>query len=236
MAAETSKSLVIVESPAKAKTISRFLGPDFRVEPSYGHVRDLPQNAKEIPTKLRKKEWARLGVNVEEGFEPVYVVPAQKKEHVKRLKEALKDADRLLLATDEDREGESISWHVLELLNPPKTLPVERIVFHEVTPEAIQDALGSPRPVDENLVRAQEARRVLDRLYGYSLSPLLWKRVRPGLSAGRVQSVAVRLTVERERERIAFVSSEYWDLKAEVEAEGQRFPVRLARVDDQRVA
>ncbi|MEM9555658.1 MAG: type I DNA topoisomerase [Acidobacteriota bacterium] len=236
MASESAKNLVIVESPAKAKTISRFLGPEYRVESSYGHVRDLPQNAKEIPSRLRKKEWARLGVNVDEGFEPVYVVPAQKKEHVKRLKEAMKDAGRLLLATDEDREGESISWHILELLKPPKGLPVERIVFHEVTPEAIRDALESPRAVDENLVRAQEARRVLDRLYGYSLSPLLWKRVRPGLSAGRVQSVAVRLTVERERERIAFVSSEYWDIKAEVETDGTRFGVRLARIDERRLA
>lgn len=229
------KSLVIVESPAKAKTIGRFLGSDYLVESSYGHVRDLPQNAKEIPAKLRSESWARLGVNVEDGFEPVYVVPADKKKHVKRLKDALKTADRLLLATDEDREGESISWHVLQLLKPKKDVAVERIVFHEVTPEAISSALSSPRPVDENLVRAQEARRVLDRLYGYSLSPLLWKRVRPGLSAGRVQSVAVRLLVAKERQRIAFVSAQYWDLKAELGTTDGRFKAKLVRVADQRI-
>ena len=230
------KSLVIVESPAKAKTISRFLGPDFQVESSYGHVRDLPQNAKEIPERLKKKSWARLGVNVEDGFDPVYVVPSQKKKYVKKLKDALKDADRLLLATDEDREGESISWHVLQLLKPPASMAVERIVFHEVTPEAIRTALDSPRTVDENLVRAQEARRVLDRLYGYSLSPLLWKRVAPGLSAGRVQSVAVRMLVARERDRIAFVSASYWDLKANLATSEGSFRGRLVRVGGQRVA
>jgi len=235
MAEAKQKSLVIVESPAKAKTIGRFLGSDYLVESSYGHVRDLPQNAKEIPAKLKSKSWARLGVNIEDGFEPVYVVPADKKKHVKRLKDALKTVDRLLLATDEDREGESISWHVLELLKPKKTVDVERIVFHEVTPEAIAKALSSPRPVDENLVRAQEARRVLDRLYGYSLSPLLWKRVRPGLSAGRVQSVAVRLLVEKERRRIAFVSADYWDLKAELGTSEGRFRGKLTKVADQRI-
>lgn len=236
MTVAKDKNLVIVESPAKAKTIGRFLGRDFRVEASYGHVRDLPQNAKEIPAALRKEDWARLGVNVEEGFEPLYVIPADKKQHVKRLKDALKDADRLLLATDEDREGESISWHVLQLLKPKKSVSVERIVFHEVTPEAIESALAAARSVDENLVRAQEARRVLDRLYGYSLSPLLWKRVAPGLSAGRVQSVAVRFLVERERERIAFVSSELWDLKAELGTGGERFKAKLIKVSGQRLA
>ncbi len=235
MAEAKQKSLVIVESPAKAKTIGRFLGPEYQVESSYGHVRDLPQNAKEIPTKHRSEKWARLGVNVEGGFVPLYVVPADKKKHVKRLKDALKDADRLLLATDEDREGESISWHVLQVLKPKKSVAVERIVFHEVTPEAISSALTSPRPVDENLVRAQEARRVLDRLYGYSLSPLLWKRIRPGLSAGRVQSVAVRLLVEKERQRIAFVSAQYWNLTAEVEADGGSFKVQLSRVSGERI-
>lgn len=237
MAAETSKSLVIVESPAKAKTISRFLGPEYQVEASYGHVRDLPQSRKDIPAAVRSKEWADLGVDVEGSFEPVYVVPKEKKEHVKRLKAALKEADALLLATDEDREGESISWHVLELLKPKKSTRVERIVFHEVTPEAIEKALSSPRDVDENLVRAQEARRVVDRLYGYSLSPLLWKRVAPGLSAGRVQSVAVRLLVARERERIAFLPAEYWDLKADLETEkGEKLRVKLVRIDGQRLA
>ncbi len=235
MAEAKQRSLVVVESPAKAKTIGRFLGPDYQVESSYGHVRDLPQSAKEIPTKHRSESWARLGVNVDSGFEPLYVVPADKKKHVKRLKDALKSADRLLLATDEDREGESISWHVLQLLKPKKSVAVERIVFHEVTPEAINKALASPRPVDENLVRAQEARRVLDRLYGYSLSPLLWKRVRPGLSAGRVQSVAVRLLVERERQRIAFVSARFWNLTAELKAGDDRFKAKLLRIGDQRV-
>jgi len=231
-----SKQLVVVESPAKAKTISRFLGSGFDVQASYGHVRDLPQNAKEIPAKVRKESWARLGVNVDSEFEPVYVVPASKKAVVKQLKDALKDASGLILATDEDREGESISWHVLELLEPRPSQPVQRIVFHEVTPEAIREALASPRQVDDNLVRSQEARRVLDRLYGYSLSPLLWKRVAPGLSAGRVQSVAVRLLVERERERIAFVASDYWDLVAELEAPEGRFKARLVRIGDARLA
>lgn len=234
---QTAKSLVIVESPAKAKTISRFLGPDYRVEPSYGHVRDLPQNAKEIPAKIKGEGWARIGVNVEDDFAPVYVVPSDKKKHVKRLKDALAGAESLLLATDEDREGESISWHVLQLLKPKKDQDVQRIVFHEVTPEAITAALASPRAVDENLVRAQEARRVVDRLYGYSLSPLLWKRIAPGLSAGRVQSVAVRFLVEKERERMAFVTSEYWGLKADLQSGSEpAFRTKLARIDDKRLA
>lgn len=235
MAPSNHRNLVVVESPAKAKTISRFLGPEYRVEASYGHVRDLPQNAKEIPTKLRKESWARLGVNVESGFEPLYVVPADKKKHVKRLKDALKDADRLLLATDEDREGESISWHVLELLKPKKAIDVQRIVFHEVTPEAIQEALAAPRAVDESLVRAQEARRILDRLYGYSLSPLLWKRVAPGLSAGRVQSVAVRLLVEQERERKTFRVAHFSDIKAELAADTGSFKSKMVRFADARL-
>jgi len=230
------QTLVIVESPAKAKTIGRFLGPEYRVEASYGHVRDLPQNAKEIPAKIRGESWARLGVDIAGSFEPVYVVPADKKKYVQRLKKAAKDSNRLLLATDEDREGESISWHVLELLRPKKDVDVQRIVFHEVTPEAIKKALASPREVNTSLVRAQEARRVLDRLYGYTLSPLLWKRVAPGLSAGRVQSVAVRLLVQRERERTAFHRAEYWDLRATLEAEGGRFRARLVRLDDHRLA
>lgn len=234
--AKRSHHLVIVESPAKAKTISRFLDSNYKVEASYGHVRDLPQNAKEIPTAVRSEPWSRLGVKVDDGFEPLYVVPADKKKYVKQLKEALRGADSILLATDEDREGESISWHVLQLLAPKKGVDVQRIVFHEVTPEAIERALAEPRPMNENLVRAQEVRRILDRLYGYSLSPLLWKRVAPGLSAGRVQSVAVRLLVQRERERIEFRSAEYWDLKAEVAANEGRFQARLVAVGAKRLA
>lgn len=236
MSASNAKKLVIVESPAKAQTIGRFLGKEFQVEASFGHLRDLPEGAKEIPKNKRGESWARLGVNVESDFEPIYVVPSDKKKHVKRLKDALKEADHLLLATDEDREGESISWHVLELLKPKKSVQVERIVFHEVTPEAIEAALSSPRLVDENLVRAQEARRILDRLYGYLLSPLLWRRVAPRLSAGRVQSVAVRLLVERERDRIAFVPASYWDIKAELDTGEARFGTRLVRIDGQRIA
>lgn len=241
MSSGKATQLVIVESPAKAKTISRFLDDSYQVEASFGHVRDLPRNAKEIPAKAKGQGWARLGVNVEQDFEPLYVVPADKKKHVKRLKDALKTADRLLLATDEDREGESISWHVLQLLKPKKSVEVGRIVFHEVTKEAIEKAIQQPRELNEQLVKAQEARRILDRLYGYTLSPLLWKRVAPGLSAGRVQSVAVRLTVVRERRRIAFKPAEYWDLKAEVKApnvEGDvaTFKTKLLRVNDERIA
>ncbi|MCH8273538.1 MAG: type I DNA topoisomerase [Armatimonadetes bacterium] len=236
MAKTKSKQLVIVESPAKAKTLSRFLGDGYRVEASYGHVRDLPEGASELPLKYRKESWAQLAVNVDAGFEPIYVVSAAKKKHVKRLKEAMKGCDSLLLATDEDREGESISWHVLQLLSPPKTVDVKRIVFHEVTKEAVLAALDNPRQVDEKLVRAQEARRVLDRLYGYTLSPLLWKKVAPGLSAGRVQSVAVRLAVERERERIAFVPATFWDLRTELRSESGSFEAKLVRLGEARIA
>ncbi len=232
----TMPKLVIVESPAKAKTISQFLGGDYRVEASFGHVRDLPDGADGIPEELKKKKWARLGVNVESNFEPIYVVPDDKRRHVDVLKKALKGADALLLATDEDREGESISWHILELLKPGPKTRVQRIVFHEITPEAIQAALKSPRDVDQNLVRAQETRRIVDRLYGYTLSPLLWKKVAPKLSAGRVQSVATRLTVLRERERLAFKNSVYWDLEAGLTAAKGSFDARLKRVGDRTVA
>ncbi len=204
--------LVIVESPTKAKTIRGFLPAGYRVEASMGHVRDLPSSASEVPKKVKGEEWARLGVNVENGFEPLYVVPRTKKDTVKTLKKLLKDADELLLATDEDREGESIGWHLLEELQPK--VPVKRMVFHEITKEAIRKALESPREVNMNLVHAQEARRILDRLVGYTLSPLLWKKIAPKLSAGRVQSVAVRLLVLRERERRAFRKATYRDLKA----------------------
>jgi len=204
------QALVIVESPAKAKTIAKYLGKGFRVEASIGHVRDLPQGAKQIPAKYKKEKWSNLGVNVTDNFKPIYVVPPGKTKHVKMLKDLVKDSDALYLATDEDREGEAISWHLLELLKPK--VPVYRLVFHEITKDAIQAAMAEPRDVDEGLVRAQETRRILDRLYGYEVSPLLWRKVRPRLSAGRVQSVAVRLIVQRERERMAFVSGTWWDL------------------------
>ncbi|MCA9257681.1 MAG: DNA topoisomerase I, partial [Planctomycetales bacterium] len=203
-------ALVIVESPAKAKTIGKYLGKGYRVEASIGHVRDLPQGAKQVPAKYKGESWAKLGVNVHENFVPIYIVPPGKSKQIKLLKDQLKKSDALYLATDEDREGEAISWHLLEILKPK--VPVYRLVFHEITKDAIQAALAGPRNVDEGLVRAQETRRIVDRLYGYEVSPLLWRKVRPKLSAGRVQSVAVRLIVERERERMAFVSAEWWDL------------------------
>ncbi|MEM9924973.1 MAG: type I DNA topoisomerase [Cyanobacteria bacterium P01_D01_bin.50] len=205
-------TLVIVESPTKAKTIRNYLPSDYRVEASMGHVRDLPQSASEIPAAVKGEQWAQLGVNVEANFEPLYVVPKSKKQVVTQLKEALKEATELILATDEDREGESISWHLYQLLKPK--VPTKRMVFHEITSEAIKEALKNTRNVDEQLVRAQETRRILDRLVGYTLSPLLWKKIAWGLSAGRVQSVAVRLLVKRERERRAFNQGSYWDLKA----------------------
>ncbi|MDY7095778.1 MAG: type I DNA topoisomerase [Acidobacteriota bacterium] len=227
-------SLVIVESPAKAKTISRILGKDYSVEASYGHVRDLPESADQIPEKVKKESWARLGVNVGEDFAPLYVVPQDKKKYITRLRQALKGADELLLATDEDREGESISWHVVEVLKPK--VPVRRIAFHEITDDAIKAALAKPREIDENLVRAQESRRIVDRLYGYQLSPVLWKKVRTGLSAGRVQSVAVRLCVLRERERQSFRSATYWDVEAEFVKDAVHYTARLSKVDGQKVA
>ncbi len=197
--AKKTKSLVIVESPAKARTIGRFLGPAYQVEASIGHVRDLPNGAKEIPEKYKGEDWAYLGINVHDEFTPVYIVPAGKKQQVTKLKNALKESSELYLATDEDREGEAISWHLCELLKPK--VPVHRLVFHEITEEAIKHALEHPRDIDSGLVKAQETRRILDRLYGYEVSPLLWRKVRPKLSAGRVQSVAVRLIVEREHAR-----------------------------------
>lgn len=227
-------SLVIVESPAKAQTISRFLGKGYVVEASYGHVRDLPESAEDIPAKFKKESWSRLGVNVENEYEPIYIIPADKKKYVKKLKEALKKADHVLLATDEDREGESISWHVVEVLKPE--VPIQRIAFHEITREAVRAALEHPRDINTSLVRAQETRRILDRLYGYLLSPVLWKKVRRGLSAGRVQSVAVRLCVLREWERRRFVAAGYWDAEATFEKDGITFGAKLSRVGDKRVA
>jgi DNA topoisomerase-1 len=207
-----AKPLVIVESPAKARTLARFLGNKYRVEASYGHVRDLPESAAEVPKEIKSKPWGRLGVDTDGKFTPYYVVPADKKKYVTALKAALKDASEVILATDPDREGESISWHLKQILKPK--VKVRRIVFHEITEDAIKQALEEAHEdVDENLVRAQESRRILDRLYGYTLSPVLWKKVQTGLSAGRVQSVAVRLIVEREEERMAFRSAAYWDIE-----------------------
>jgi DNA topoisomerase I len=249
------KRLVIVESPAKARTIAGYLGPEFTVESSVGHIRDLPDSAAEIPEKYKGESWARLGVDVEHEFEPLYVVDPDKKKTVAQLRKQLADADELLLATDEDREGEAIAWHLLEVLKPK--VPVRRMVFHEITRDAIERALDETREVDERLVDAQESRRILDRLYGYEVSPVLWKKVMRGLSAGRVQSVATRLVVERERERMAFRAAEWWDLlgtfgsrleatPAEPASPGQAgspeatrgdsFEARLVSVEGQRVA
>ncbi len=204
---------MIVESPAKARTIAGYLGSGYVVESSVGHIRDMPDRAAEIPAKYRKEPWARLGVNVDDNFQALYVVPNDKRQQVSKLKDLLKGADELLLATDEDREGEAIAWHLLEELKPK--VPYRRMVFHEITPEAIAEAVANPRELDQALVDAYQARRVLDRLYGYEVSPVLWKKVMPRLSAGRVQSVATRLVVDRERDRIAFRAAQYWDLEAE---------------------
>ena len=229
-----SRPLVIVESPAKAKTLGRFLGAGYRVEASFGHIRDLPESAADVPKGIKDKDWGRMGVDVESDFTPYYVVPGDKKRQVALLRTAMKDASEVLLATDPDREGESISWHLAQVLKPK--VPVRRIVFHEITEEAVKAALERPSEVNENLVRAQESRRILDRLYGYTLSPLLWKKVQTGLSAGRVQSVTVRLIVEREEERRAFHPSVYWDLEASLKGDGQEFVATLVRIDDQRIA
>ncbi|HEY8270156.1 MAG TPA: type I DNA topoisomerase [Pseudobdellovibrionaceae bacterium] len=226
--------LVIVESPTKAKTIRKFLGRDYVVESCMGHIRDLPKSAKDIPEKVKKEKWAQLGVNVDKHFEPLYCVPKDKTKVVKNLKDKLEDASELFLATDEDREGESISWHLLQVLKP--TVPTKRMVFHEITNDAIQKSLKDTREIDFNLVKAQEARRVLDRLVGYTISPLIWKKVSYGLSAGRVQSVAVRLIVEREHERIRFKTSSYWGILAHLQKDGVDFEARLQNVKSQRIA
>jgi len=225
------KRLVIVESPAKARTIAGYLGRDFAVESSIGHVRDLPNRASEVPDAERKR-FGALGVDVDQGFEPYYVVDPGKKKVVTELKKKLADAEELLLATDEDREGEAIAWHLVEVLKPK--VPVRRMVFHEITPQAITRALAETRGIDQRLVDAQETRRILDRLYGYEVSPVLWKKVTRGLSAGRVQSVATRLVVQRERERMAFVSAAYWDVLASFDPGS--FEARLVAVDGRRVA
>jgi DNA topoisomerase I len=227
-------TLVIVESPTKARTIRNFLPSNYRVEASMGHVRDLPRDASEIPAAVKAEKWSSLGVNVNSDFEPLYVVPKDKKKIVKELKDALAEADELLLATDEDREGESISWHLIQLLKPK--VPIKRMVFHEITDEAIKASLEQCRDVDQRLVRAQETRRILDRLVGYTLSPLLWKKIAPSLSAGRVQSVAVRVLVQRERERRAFRQGSYWDLKAALTQNEVPFSAKLATLAGQRLA
>ncbi len=234
--------LVIVESPAKARTIAGYLGRGYVVESSYGHIRDLPNGASEVPAKYKGQPWARLGVDVDNGFTPLYVVPRDKKAQITKLKGLLKEADELFLATDEDREGEAIAWHLLDELKPK--VPVWRMVFHEITRQAIQEAVDHPRDIDDNLVDAQETRRILDRLYGYEVSPVLWRKVMSGLSAGRVQSVATRLVVDRERERMAFRPAAYWDLEATFDAGESRaadgnarvFPAKLVAVDGARVA
>ncbi|GAA1477825.1 type I DNA topoisomerase [Nocardioides aestuarii] len=231
--------LVIVESPAKARKIAEYLGSGYVVESSIGHIRDLPNSAADTPAKIKDEPWARLAVDVDHGFEPYYVVPRDKKQHIAKLKKLLKDADELFLATDEDREGEAIAWHLLDELKP-KNIPVKRMVFHEITKPAILAAAESPRELAMDLVEAQETRRILDRLYGYEVSPVLWKKVMSGLSAGRVQSVATRLVVDREKERMAFRAASYWDLEGTFDAgskhDQRMFPARLHSVDDHRVA
>jgi DNA topoisomerase-1 len=226
--------LVIVESPTKAKTIRKFLGKGYIVESCMGHIRDLPRSAKDIPAKVKKEKWSQLGVNVDKNFEPLYCIPKDKEKVVKVLREKLSEASELYLATDEDREGESISWHLVEVLKPH--IPVKRMVFHEITEVAIQKSLRDTRQIDFNLVRAQEARRILDRLVGYTISPLIWKKIAYGLSAGRVQSVAVRLIVEREHERIRFKKSSYWGLLAYLKKDGVEFESRLLSYKDTRIA
>ena len=228
------KNLVVVESPTKARTIRAFLPSDgFQIEASMGHIRDLPASAKEIPEEYKDEDWARLGVKADNGFEPLYVVPSKKRDVVKELRQALREADALYIATDEDREGESIGWHLVKVLEP--NVPVRRMVFHEITEEAIQRALEETRDIDEDLVEAQQTRRILDRLVGYSISPLLWRKIKPKLSAGRVQSVAVRLLVNRERERITFVPATYWDLKAQLR-KGMGFEAEMTHLGGVRLA
>ena len=233
MAEVAGKTLVIVESATKAKKIQPYLGDNYIVEASVGHIRDLPRGAADVPAKYKKESWARLGVNPEDDFTPLYVISQDKKKKVADLKAKLKQCDQLYLATDPDREGEAIAWHLLEVLKPK--VPVRRMVFNEITKSAILEAAENTRELDENLIDAQETRRILDRLYGYEVSPVLWKKVMPRLSAGRVQSVATRVIVERERERMAFIPAEYWDLTATLKSTPD-FDARLSALDGKRVA
>jgi DNA topoisomerase-1 len=231
--------LVIVESPSKAKTIAGYLGPDYLVEASVGHIRDLPRNADEVPEEFKGQPWARLGVDVDNGFHALYVISESRKQQVAKLKRLAKEVDEIFLATDEDREGEAIAWHLIETIKPK--VPFKRMVFHEITKPAIQAAVANPRDIDRSLVDAQEARRILDRLYGYEVSPVLWKKVMRGLSAGRVQSVATRIVVERERQRMAFRSAAYWDIQAHLAVQGQvegprTFQATLIALDGDRIA
>jgi DNA topoisomerase I len=232
--------LVIVESPSKAKTIAGYLGPDYFVEASFGHVRDLPRNAADVPARYKGESWARLGVDVDNGFHALYVVSQDRKQQIAKLTKLAKEVDEIFLATDEDREGEAIAWHLVETIKPK--VPIKRMVFHEITKSAIQAAVANPRDIDRDLVDAQEARRILDRLYGYEVSPVLWKKVMPRLSAGRVQSVATRIVVERERQRMAFRSAEYWDINALLSVQGgvkegpKSFSATLIALDGDRIA
>src|SRR3954464_9185400 len=228
------KTLVIVEAAGEGATIERILKSGYEVLASYGHVRDLPESASEIPDEIKKEKWGRLGVDTDNDFKPYYVIPADKRKHVQALRAALKGASQVYLATDPDREGEAISWHVQQILKPK--VPVKRIVFHEITAEAINQAVKEAGALNEDLVRAQESRRILDRLYGYTLSPVLWKKVQTGLSAGRVQSVAVRLIVDREEERLGVPAAPPWDLDAQLSGGGRPFTATLARLGDDRVA
>ncbi len=236
-----TRRLVIVESPTKARKLAGYLGANYIVESSRGHIRDLPRAAADVPAKYKSEPWARLGVNVDDDFEPLYIISPDKKSTVTELKGLLKDVDELYLATDGDREGEAIAWHLLETLKP--RVPIKRMVFHEITEQAILEAAANPRDLDIDLVDAQETRRILDRLYGYEVSPVLWKKVAPKLSAGRVQSVATRIIVQRERDRMAFRSAAYWDVVAELDASVSdptatppTFNARLTTVDGLRVA
>ena len=228
------KPLVIVESPAKAKTIAGYLGGDYVVESSIGHIRDLPRSAADVPAAFKAEPWARLGVDVDNDFKPLYVVSREKRDQVAKLRRLVGAASEVYLATDEDREGESIAWHLVEVLSP--RIPVSRMVFHEITPAAIRAAIEHPRELDRRLVDAQEARRILDRLYGYEVSPVLWRKVAKGLSAGRVQSVATRIVVERERERMRFRSASWCSVEGGFSAELQPFAARLVEIGGRQVA